>query len=94
MTGSLSQSPWKDTVPTTVASSPIPASALEGLLSPSDEDSPAALRRRLRDARGLEEAIELTSRAVKEEEFAISVATMGTLARTGAASSPREWFEV
>jgi glutamate-ammonia-ligase adenylyltransferase len=52
------------------------ASALEGLLSPSDEDAPSALRRRLRDARGLEEAIELTTRAVKEEDFAISVATM------------------
>ena len=52
------------------------ASALEGLLSPAEEDAPAALRRRLRDARGLEEAIELTSRAVKEEDFSISVATM------------------
>jgi glutamate-ammonia-ligase adenylyltransferase len=52
------------------------ASALEGLLSPADEDAPTALRRRLRDARGLEEAIQLTSRAVKEEDFAISVATM------------------
>ena len=52
------------------------ASALEGLLSPPEEDAPSALRRRLHDARGLEEAIELTSRAVKEEDFAISVATM------------------
>ena len=52
------------------------ASALEGLLSPDEADAPATLRRRLRDARGLEEAIELTSRAVKEEDFAISVATM------------------
>jgi glutamate-ammonia-ligase adenylyltransferase len=51
-------------------------SALEGLLSPDEEDAPSALRRRLRDARGLEEAIELTSRAVKEEDFSISVATM------------------
>jgi glutamate-ammonia-ligase adenylyltransferase len=51
-------------------------SALDGLLSPADEDAPAALRRRLRDARGLEHAIELTTRAVKEEEFALSVATM------------------
>ena len=48
------------------------ASALEGLLSPAEEDAPAALRRRLRDARGLEEAIELTSRAVKEEDFSIA----------------------
>ena len=45
-------------------------------MSPADEDAPAALRRRLREARGLEEAIELTSRTVKEEDFAISVATM------------------
>ena len=52
------------------------ATALEGLLSPEEDDAPAALRRRLRDARGLEEAIELTSRAVREEDFAISVATM------------------
>ena len=52
------------------------ASALEGLLSPDEEDAPSALRRRLRDARGLEEAIELTSRAVREEDFSISVATM------------------
>jgi glutamate-ammonia-ligase adenylyltransferase len=52
------------------------ASALEGLLSPAEEDAPAALRRRVRDARGVEEAIQRTSRAVKEEEFAISVATM------------------
>jgi glutamate-ammonia-ligase adenylyltransferase len=52
------------------------ASALEGLLSPDEEDAPTALRRRLRDARGLEEAIGLTSRAVKEEDFSISVATM------------------
>jgi glutamate-ammonia-ligase adenylyltransferase len=52
------------------------ASALEGLLSPAEEAAPTALRRRLRDARGLEGAIELTSRAVKEEDFSISVATM------------------
>jgi glutamate-ammonia-ligase adenylyltransferase len=52
------------------------ASALEGLLSPADEDAPTALRHRLREARGLEEAIQLTSRTVKEEDFSISVATM------------------
>ena len=51
-------------------------SALDGLLSPIEEDAPVALRRRLRDARSLEEAIQLTSRAVTEEDFAISVATM------------------
>jgi glutamate-ammonia-ligase adenylyltransferase len=54
----------------------ITAAALDGLLSPDEEDAPSALRRRLRDARGLEEAIELTTRAVKEEDFSISVATM------------------
>ena len=52
------------------------ASALEGLLSPPEEDSPSSLARRLGDARGLEGAIELTSRAVREEEFSIAVATM------------------
>ena len=52
------------------------ASALEGLLSPAEDDAPAALRRRLRDARGLEDAIQVTSRAVKEEDFSVSVATM------------------
>jgi glutamate-ammonia-ligase adenylyltransferase len=52
------------------------ASALEGLLSPAEEDAPSTLRRQLLDARGLEEAIERTSRAVKEEDFSISVATM------------------
>ena len=51
-------------------------SALEGLLSPEEEDAASAMLRRLRDARSLEEAIELTSRAVKEEDFSISVATM------------------
>jgi glutamate-ammonia-ligase adenylyltransferase len=61
------------------------ASALEGLLSPPEEDAPAALGRRLRDARGLQEAIELTSRAVTEEDFSISVATMeGRLDADGA----------
>jgi glutamate-ammonia-ligase adenylyltransferase len=52
------------------------ASALEGLLSPAEEDAATVMRRRLRDARDLEEAIEVTRRAVKEEEFSISVATM------------------
>jgi glutamate-ammonia-ligase adenylyltransferase len=52
------------------------ASALEGLLSPEEEDAPSALRRRLRDERDIEGAIQRTSRAVKEEDFAISVATM------------------
>jgi [glutamine synthetase] adenylyltransferase / [glutamine synthetase]-adenylyl-L-tyrosine phosphorylase len=51
-------------------------SALEGLISPSEENAPAALRLRLRHARDLLEAIDQTSRAVTEEDFAISVATM------------------
>jgi len=53
-------------------------SALEGLLSP-EEDAPdpaALLRVRLKDARRLEEAIEITRRTVREEDFAISVATL------------------
>jgi glutamate-ammonia-ligase adenylyltransferase len=54
-----------------------PAS-LEGLLSPDEEppDPAALLRTRLRDARRLEEAIEITRRTVREEDFAISVATL------------------
>jgi glutamate-ammonia-ligase adenylyltransferase len=52
------------------------AAALEGLLSPDEEDAPSALRRQLRVARGVQEAIEITSRAVKAEDFSISVATM------------------
>jgi glutamate-ammonia-ligase adenylyltransferase len=52
------------------------AAALEGLLSPEEESAPARLTTRLRDARSLEEVIEITRRAVKEEEFSVSVATM------------------
>jgi glutamate-ammonia-ligase adenylyltransferase len=52
------------------------ASALEGLLSPVEEDPASVMLRRMRDARGLEEAIDLTARAVKAEDFSISVATM------------------
>jgi [glutamine synthetase] adenylyltransferase / [glutamine synthetase]-adenylyl-L-tyrosine phosphorylase len=51
--------------------------ALEGLLSP--EEGGAAVRllhARLRDARLLEDVIELTRRAVKEEDFYLSVATL------------------
>jgi len=53
-------------------------SALEGLLSP-EEDAPdpeGLLRARLKDARRLEEAIEITRRTVREEDFAISVGTL------------------
>ncbi|HXT81089.1 MAG TPA: bifunctional [glutamine synthetase] adenylyltransferase/[glutamine synthetase]-adenylyl-L-tyrosine phosphorylase, partial [Acetobacteraceae bacterium] len=51
--------------------------ALEGLLAPDDAGGPEhRLRVRLRDAQSLEEAIEIIRRAVKEEDFAVSVATM------------------
>jgi len=52
------------------------AAALEGLLSPEADQAPRRLRASLRDARGLEEVIEITRRTVKEDEFAIAVATM------------------
>ncbi len=52
-------------------------SALDGLLTGDDEaDAEPLLRARLRDARLLEDAIEITRRTVREAEFAISVATM------------------
>ena len=51
--------------------------ALEGLLSPEDStEAPRLLRARLRDARALEDTIEIVRRAVREEGFAISVACM------------------
>ncbi len=51
--------------------------ALEGLLSPQDEDPPARLlRSRLRDARLLEDVIGIIRRTVKEVDFSLSVATM------------------
>jgi len=51
--------------------------ALEGLLSPEEEGDPIRrLRNRLRDARLLEDAIEIIRRAVREEDFSLSVATM------------------
>ncbi len=51
--------------------------ALEGLLSPEEDNDPARrLRVRLGDARLLEDVIEITRRTVKEEDFSISVATM------------------
>ena len=53
-----------------------PAS-LEGLLWPEEGEPPARqLRARLRDARQLEDVIEITRRAVKAEDFAVSVAQM------------------
>ena len=51
--------------------------ALDGLLSPEENPDPARLLRgRLRDARLLEDVIEITRRTVREEDFSISVATM------------------
>jgi [glutamine synthetase] adenylyltransferase / [glutamine synthetase]-adenylyl-L-tyrosine phosphorylase len=53
-----------------------PAS-LDGLLSPEEHPEPAPLMRiRLRDARLLEDAIEIIRRTVREEDFTVSVATM------------------
>ncbi|HVC61481.1 MAG TPA: bifunctional [glutamate--ammonia ligase]-adenylyl-L-tyrosine phosphorylase/[glutamate--ammonia-ligase] adenylyltransferase [Acetobacteraceae bacterium] len=51
--------------------------ALEGLLSPQDDDPPVRLlRSRLRDARLLEDVIGIIRRTVKEVDFSLSVATM------------------
>ena len=51
--------------------------ALDGLLSPEENPDPARLLRgRLRDARLLEDVIEITRRTVREEDFTVSVATM------------------
>lgn len=53
-----------------------PAS-LEGLLWPEESDPPPLqLRARLRDARLLEDVIEITRRAVKSENFAVAVGQM------------------
>jgi glutamate-ammonia-ligase adenylyltransferase len=51
--------------------------ALDGLLSPEENPNPSrVLRLRLKDARLLEDVIEIIRRTVREEDFAISVATM------------------
>ncbi len=51
--------------------------ALEGLLSPQEDEPPARLlRSRLRDARLLEDVIGIIRRTVKEVDFSLSVATM------------------
>ena len=51
--------------------------ALDGLLTPEENPDPARLlRARLRDARLLEDAIEIIRRTVREEDFTVSVATM------------------
>jgi [glutamine synthetase] adenylyltransferase / [glutamine synthetase]-adenylyl-L-tyrosine phosphorylase len=51
--------------------------ALDGLLSAEENPNPSRLlRSRLRDARLLEDVIEITRRTVREEDFSISVATM------------------
>jgi glutamate-ammonia-ligase adenylyltransferase len=51
--------------------------ALEGLLSPGEDNDPARLlRSRLADARALEDAIAIVRRTVREEDFSVSVATL------------------
>ncbi len=51
--------------------------ALEGLLTPAGQADPdVLLRSRLRDARRLDDVIAIARRTVREEEFAISVATL------------------
>ena len=51
--------------------------ALDGLLNPEENPDPARLLRgRLKDARLLEDVIEITRRTVREEDFTVSVATM------------------
>ena len=51
--------------------------AFDGLLSPEENPNPARLLRgRLKDARLLEDVIEITRRTVREEDFTVSVATM------------------
>jgi glutamate-ammonia-ligase adenylyltransferase len=66
-------------------------SALEGLLAPSEVDpAPArSLRRQLGDARDLEDAIALTRRFVRGEEFRLAVATMEGRLDADAAGSAR-----
>jgi [glutamine synthetase] adenylyltransferase / [glutamine synthetase]-adenylyl-L-tyrosine phosphorylase len=60
--------------------------AFDGLLSPEeDPDCVRLLRVRLKDARLLEDAIEIIRRTVREEDFSVSVATMeGRLDADGA----------
>jgi glutamate-ammonia-ligase adenylyltransferase len=51
--------------------------ALDGLLTPEEHANPARLvHARLRDARLLEDVIEIIRRTVREEDFTVSVATM------------------
>jgi [glutamine synthetase] adenylyltransferase / [glutamine synthetase]-adenylyl-L-tyrosine phosphorylase len=63
--------------------------ALEGLLSPDElPDYDSVLRHRLVDARSLEDAIAIVRRLVREEDFALSVATMeGRIAPVAAAEA-------
>jgi glutamate-ammonia-ligase adenylyltransferase len=60
--------------------------ALDGLLQPEEDPDPDRLiERRLQASRGLEDTIAITRRAVREEDFNISVATMdGRLDADGA----------
>ena len=62
--------------------------ALDGLLAPEEDPNPAQiLRTRLKDARLLEDVIEIIRRTVREEDFTVAVATMdGTLDADAAGS--------
>jgi glutamate-ammonia-ligase adenylyltransferase len=65
-------------------------SALDGLLTPEEGPNPSRLlRSRLRDARLLEDVIEITRRTVREEDFSVSVATMEGRMDTDAAGLRR-----
>jgi glutamate-ammonia-ligase adenylyltransferase len=64
--------------------------ALDGLLSPEQNPNPVRLlRSRLQDARLLEDVIEITRATVREEDFAISVATMESRLDAGEAGLRR-----
>jgi glutamate-ammonia-ligase adenylyltransferase len=64
--------------------------ALDGLLAPGEApDLPRLLRQRLRDGEGLEEAIAIIRRIVREEDFAISVATLEARLDADAAGARR-----
>jgi glutamate-ammonia-ligase adenylyltransferase len=65
------------------------ATALDGLLTLNQDDAPRRLRARMKDAKDLEDAIEITRRAVKEEDFSVSVATLENRLDTDAAGERR-----
>jgi glutamate-ammonia-ligase adenylyltransferase len=64
--------------------------ALEGLIHPDETaDVSRALRRRLADARDLEDAIDIIRRAVRAEDFSLSVASMEGRLEADAAGKAR-----